>query len=108
MALQKHKNDQFGNGGYNYWRIIETNINWASRSSHVSLAGYLTQEARQNDKQPMEVVSFDWSGENFPFDLPVLDGEGMNAVKVSYEKIKESKLDDKGEETNWFADAEDV
>jgi hypothetical protein len=107
MALEKIKEiDNLGISG-DYHKIVETNINWASRGSHVTLATYLNQQARLDGKNPLETTSFDWSGDEFPFDLPTLDAEGMNTIKVAYTKIKESKLDEEGNETNWFADAID-
>ncbi len=108
MALYKQKEDIYGNSGIKYWRIVETNINWAQKASHIVLAGYVSKDARLAEKQPLECISFDWSNEDFPFTLDILDQEGENVVKVAYEKIKESKLDEGGNETNWFFDAENV
>lgn len=108
MALYKQKEDIYGNSGIKYWRIIETNIDWANRQSHITLAGYVDKQARMDGKQPLECVSFDWNGDDFPFSINVLDQEGENIVRVAYEKIKESKLDEDGNETNWFVDAEDI
>lgn len=70
----------------------------------------------------MEVVSFDWSGKEFPF----IGDEPQNEREVAYGKIKESRkekvthpaeYDEKGNitkdswaedvETNWFADSVD-
>ena len=107
MALSKHKDDNFGNGGYEYWRVIETNINWQNKSSHVVIAGYINKKARTDNKQPIECVAFDWSGTEFPFELDVLNEENENTVAIAYKKIKESVVNDKKEETNWFADAID-
>lgn len=107
MALLKTKTQPTGTT-CEYWKVIETNINWLNQSAHVSLAGFLDQAARQAGKQPLEAVSFDWSGEDFPFTLSVLDQENENTVKVAYEKIKESKLDEEGNETNFFVDAIDA
>ena len=108
MALLKSKADQYGNGGISYWKIIETNINWLTKNSHCTLAGYVNQQARLDNKQPLESQSFDWSGDQFPFSLDVLNQEDENVIKVAYGKIKESKLDENNVEQNWFADAEDL
>ena len=107
MALQKLKDDPYGNGGINYWKIVETNINWLDKFSHVTLAGYLSRDARLAEKRPFEIQSFNWSGDEFPFGLDILNQEDENIVHIAYNKIKESKLDEEGNETNFFADAKD-
>lgn len=108
MALQKFKEDRFGNGGINYWKIIETNINWLNKNSHICLAGYNSKISRENLKQPMDSVFFDWNNDDFPFDINILNQENENIIHIAYEKIKESKLDENNNETNFFADAMDV
>jgi len=90
-----------------YWKIIETNINCVAKSSHVTIACWINKQARLDGKQPFTSQSFDWSGDDFPFSMELLDEEGNNAVKISYEKIKESKLDENGVETNPLFGAED-
>lgn len=93
-----------------YWKIVETNINWLTRSSHVTLACYLNQDSRIALKQPITSRSFDWSGDEFPFDFNELDEAGNNTVKLAYEKIKSLTTTD--EEGNVipgeFANAQDV
>jgi hypothetical protein len=90
-----------------YHRIIEININYSTRSSHVAMACYINRQARLDGKQPIKTQSFDWSGDEFPFDTVVLSEDGINAVSVAYEKIKVSKLDEEGNETNVFVNATD-
>lgn len=91
MGLIKQK--EVDTSGYTaeYWKIIETNINYVDRVSHVTMGLYKDKQARQNGKNPVESASFDWLGDEFPFDIDILDEEGNNAVKIAYEKIKESK-----------------
>jgi len=109
MALIKSTNLPYdGEAVEAYWKIIETNINWLTKSSHVTISAWIDQEARENGKQPFASKSFDWSGADFPFGIETLDEEGNNAVKISYTKIKESILDDEGNETNEFINSVDV
>lgn len=108
MALKKSIKVNGWNITADYWKIVQVNIDYLNKQSHVVLALYLSQEDRTNGDKPLpESRSFDWSGDEFPFDLAVLSEEGENSVKVAYEKIKESKLNDEDVETNFFADAED-
>jgi hypothetical protein len=107
MALLKKKQDPYGNGGIEYFKIIETNINWLDKTCHITLAGYVNQKARDEGKQPIESESFNWANEEFPFDLEKLNLKDENTVKVAYEKIKESKIEE-GKETNFFVDALNV
>ena len=76
-----------------YWKIIETNINYLTKNSHVTMAGYISEQTRLDGKNPATSVAFDWAGDEFPFGLDVLSEEGENAVKVAYKKIKESKME---------------
>jgi hypothetical protein len=108
MALQLTVASPYDGDIDGYWKIIETNINWLSRGSHVTIACYVNKQARIDGKQPILTRSFDWSGQDdFPFDLELLDQENENVIHMSYEKIKESKLDENGVESNEFVNAVD-
>lgn len=113
MALLKSK--ELPNGATcEYWRLIEININYANRGCHATIAGYKDQAARLAGKQPMDGISFDWYGDDFPF----VEDEPQNEREIAYLTIMVSapQLDDEGNpvldengniiETNWFADAE--
>lgn len=104
MALIKEKTLNSGVTG-EYWRIIETNISYQSQLAHVTIGLYKDKQARLDGKDTLATQSFDWSGEDFPFTIDELTR--CNPVQLSYIKIKESKLDEEGNETNFFADAID-
>jgi len=104
MALIKSTNLPYdGEAVEAYWKIIETNINWLTKSSHVTISAWIDQEARENGKQPFTSRSFDWSGDEFDFDV-----EGK-LVSQAYIKIKaETVKDQEGNETpGEFANAVD-
>ena len=104
MALIKQQEQSSGVTG-EYWRILETNISYQSQLARVVLGLYKDKQARNDGKETLHIESFDWSGEDFPFTIDELTR--CNPVQLSYVKIKESKLDEEGNETNWFADAID-
>lgn len=80
MALKINKPSEFGVDA-TYWRVMETNINWAEQKAHVTIAGYLTKKARTNGSQPLISYSMDWQGEEFPYALD------LNILKTTYEKL---------------------
>lgn len=109
MALKLATNNPYDGVAQDcYYKIVEINTNWLEKSSHVVMLGYLDQTARQELRQPIVSKVYDWSGDEFPFTLEALDLEGNNQIKIAYAKIKESKLDEDGNETNEFASAIDV
>jgi hypothetical protein len=109
MALQTNIiNPYDGDNEFGYYKIVETNIDWLKKTCHVVLAGYYNERARIDGKQSIECIAFDWQGNDFPFDIETLNEEGHNVVLLAYQKIKESKIDENGIETNPFANALDV
>lgn len=108
MALKLKRDDQYGNGGIEYWKIVQTNINWLNNTSHVVLAGFLNQQTREDGKQPMQLENFDWSGDDFPFSIEEMNKLDNNVVKIAYEKIVESKLDEENKETNIWVNATSI
>jgi hypothetical protein len=106
MALKK-KMDLPNGTSCEYFRIYETNICWAERSAHITLAGYLNQEAREAGKRPMETKSFDYRGDEFPFSLNKLGEPDTNPISVAYEALK-AVPEEASAERKWFKDAEDV
>lgn len=92
MALQLSTPNPFdGVAEECYYKIIETNINYLYNTAHVSMGGWLDKASRDDGKNPIISESFDWSGDEFPFNISVLNEEDKNTISVSYEKIKESK-----------------
>ena len=67
-----------------YFKVVDLNINWLTRQSHVTLCGWKDEEARRNNQQPLTERSFDWSGDDFPF----LDEEPQNEREIAYISIK--------------------
>lgn len=107
MSLQIKLPDKFGNGGVEYFKIVETNINWLTRSAHIVLAGWINEQARLDGKEPMDTKSFDLAGDEFPFDIEKLSEEGVNTLSVAYEVIKEPKIEEE-KDTNVFSKAVDL
>ncbi len=87
MALQISIPNNYGTNT-TYWKIVDLNINWLTKSSHVTLCGWVDKDARLDGKQPTDQRTYDWSGDDFPFDIAVLDEEDVNGLKIAYEKIK--------------------
>jgi hypothetical protein len=131
MALQKQIENAAGQTA-DYWRVGLIIADHVNRTSRVEVSLYKDQDARLAGRAVVETRNFYWDGDDFPFDLDVLDIEGNNQVKLAYLKLKEPRpvenivpvLDENGEqvydelgepvttteivETNWFADALDV
>jgi len=81
MALVLAKATNYGVDAA-YWKVAVTNINWHSRAAHVDLLGFVSEDARRTEKNPIAVCSYDWSGEGFPFDLE------RNIVADTYAQVK--------------------
>lgn len=94
MALIKTISTNFGIDS-TYWKIVDLNINWLSKNSHVSMSGWSSKASRDAGDQPLTSRSFDWSSDEFPF----IDDEPQNERETAYLKIKESEE---------FSDAEDM
>lgn len=87
MALQISIPNNYGTET-TYWKIVDTNINWLTKSSHITLCGWVDKQARLDGKQPTDQRSYDWGGTEFPFEVATLDEEDVNILTVAYEKIK--------------------
>lgn len=101
MALKKPI--ELNNSGVSceYWKIHETNINWHDKVAKITLSGFISQEARENGKNPLVSINYDYTKENFPFLVE------ENVVAKAYELVKQPKLDEDGVNQNQFTDAED-
>lgn len=93
MALQITIPDCYGNGGSKYWKIIETNINWLNSTAHVTVGGWVSEQARLDGKDPLDTRSYDFMADNFPFVISELDKEGVNTLSVAYEAITKPKIE---------------
>jgi hypothetical protein len=87
MALQQII--QHPTGTYSqYWKIRTLNLNHTAKTGTVLLDGYVSEQARLDNKIPLDertipVVDFDtW------FAPAVIDAAGMNEVKSAYEFTK--------------------
>lgn len=67
-----------------YWKVVETNTDWLNRRSHVTMHGWLDQQARVDDKTPLTSRVYDWLGDDFPF----VESEPQNEREIAYLKIK--------------------
>lgn len=108
MAFSLTKSTQYGINA-TYYKVIETNINYLNKTAHVTLAGWVDQEARDTNKQPIDSVSVDFTPDNFPFNTTELDPKDINPVKVAYESVIElSVAENVTPEVAAFANAERV
>jgi len=87
-----------------YWKIAETHINWNTKSAVITLFGFVDEQARRDEKQPIDVKQIQFNSNNVPFTY-----EGNN-VAEGYVAIKEyPRYDNNGQELHGeFADALDV
>jgi hypothetical protein len=89
MALQQII--QHDTGAYSqYWRVVETNLNYDSMEGKIVLYGYVTQAAREAGKNKLDSRTFSVGSEDFNvyFVPSVIDPEEINQVKNSYLYIK--------------------
>ena len=105
MALKKTKTLPTGHT-IEYWRVTMTNIDYVERFATIVFGGYLNRAARLAGAQPAETITFQFFEDNFPFDVANLDTK--NPLKIAYSESKKSRLDNAGNETNWFIDATDA
>jgi len=100
MAIKLVKQTPYGIS-VEYWKIICTDINWHNKLAKISLIGYIDETARLTGKHSLSSEVFTFEGDNFPFLFE------KNIVETAYIKIKESKLDEEGNELNEWAKAKD-
>lgn len=89
MALQQII--QHETGAYSqYWRVVETNLNYNSEEGEIVLYGYVSQEARENGKLKLDSRTFTVNTNDFNtyFTPPSIDPQDINQVKNSYLFIK--------------------
>jgi len=93
MAIKKAVKNTFG-AESTYWRIIRINENF-NGCTDVYLAGYLDEESRRDNKEPM--------------DMRIFQFEERDANRTSvYNLIMKSRLSENGEEINIFADGVEI
>jgi hypothetical protein len=101
MAIQKEYTLPHNGDVVNYWRIVRLN-HLAKNGTEIVLAGFESKDKsdQYGDNALKEV-------KNFQFEIEKSYFTNGNAYERAYELIKESKLDNEGNETNFFADAID-
>lgn len=79
-----------------YWRIIGINMNLQYKYVDITMAGYSTQEARDEGKEPMNTkkVRAKWDEEEFAAffapDAPMMLADSqMNIYQIAYNYVKQ-------------------
>lgn len=105
MALQKEIETQYG-VTLSYWKVTRLNIEWHNKIAEVFLAGWPSQQVRDNGVEPLEYKSFMFKHNDWPF---TFDGnnltEAYNRMKLS---IGENFGNNNMVETNPFVGATDI
>ncbi len=89
----------------NYWKILQINMDFQNNHATITVGLYKDKKAREADKQVLEVFTFDWYGDDFPFDLKKLSAAKANPITIAYNKIKKMRTDDQSAETPVMAGA---
>ena len=91
-----------------YWSWFLVNRSDKIQQVHAELGGWKNKQERLDyPGQPRETVALDLSGADYPFTPETLQEPGIMDYDILYPIMKASKLDENGQETNWFHDAED-
>lgn len=98
MSMFKEKDWKYGIK-VSFWTIGEVNINYVGKYARFVVFGYRSQEARIAGEEVLETIGYDFNASNFPF----VKGEDTEAK--CYEIVKQSNIDELGNETNFFADS---
>ena len=87
MALQQII--QHPTGTYSqYWKIRTLSLNHTAKTGTVILDGYVSEEARIDNKIPLDTRSLDVMDFDLWFAPAVIDAAGMNEVKSAYSFAK--------------------
>lgn len=87
MALQQII--QHPTGTYSqYWKIRTLSLNHTAKTGTVILDGYVSEEARIDNKIPLDTRSLDVMDFDLWFAPAVIDAVGMNEVKSAYSFAK--------------------
>lgn len=82
----------------NYWRILQINMDFQNKHAAITVGLYKDKKAREADKQVLEAFTFDWYGDDFPFDLEKLSAAKANPIIIAYDKIKKMRTEDQSAE----------
>ncbi len=83
MALSKDISTQYGVNA-SYWRVIDVRLNVANKFAEVLVGGYLSAEARADNKLPLQTLVFSVSPDGY--DASFATNE--NAIRQSYQHLK--------------------
>lgn len=103
MALGLTKNTLYGVDA-TYWRLAQSNIDWATKTLYLCLVGYISKEARDANSIPITQETIIFKDEEFP----LLAVNGGDIRSILYNSVKVSKLDSAGNENNEWATATNI
>lgn len=85
-----------------YWKISEINSNWLTNQIDIKLVGYISQEARNNGRNPLLYRNITATGDQALqyFSVIVMQPEGIDIIHEAYLYVKGHNQE--------FLDAEDV
>jgi hypothetical protein len=89
MALQQII--QHPTGTYSqYWKIVQTNLDYITKTGTIKMFGYISEQARLENRRHLDYRSFDVSEGNFEtyFVPSAIDPQDINQVKNAYLYIK--------------------
>lgn len=81
MALQKNIVTNYGVDA-TYWKICITNFDWYKNIAVIDIKGFVDETARQEDKEPLATISYNFSGEDFTFN------SAEDVIAHAYNKLK--------------------
>lgn len=104
MALEKQIFTPDNTGcSANYWKIAEINADWINNIIKVILHGYLSQQASEENRQPMLQREYVATGEaaTLYFSMLSMQQQGVDIMQLAYQFVK-------GFPRSEFNDATDV
>lgn len=91
-----------------YWRIIEINVNLLRSSAVVTLAGYISQSARDNGAAPLDAFSWDLGAAYIERLYSGADEIRDISLSEAYTEFKLQAQTADDPELTWFKDAQDA
>lgn len=89
MALQQII--QHTTGAYSqYWRIVKTDLNYATLLGEIEIWGYVSEQARLENKEKLDTRLFTVNSDNFNlyFIPDAINPQDINQVKNAYIFVK--------------------
>ena len=81
MALNINKPTNYGINA-NYFKIVNLEVSYHFKVARVELAGFVNEQARLDNKEPISSFEFRFSNEDFDFSTD------QNLTQKLYDKIK--------------------